>query len=357
MIPTSATSQLIPTLFLASVAVSSLVQDSLKRAIKSNLQRLQLDEKSAPSSSDFEELISHRDDSWIDISDQQWSDDKKAVKQFSWLNPHIAKAIWRKRDICFLNKSATDEIQVSRQVLSNPTKFKWEIPIAHLIKRDPDYQSWGDSSLSSAGGFSIDLDYWWEVDWPEEVRKRTLKFKDTPENKRYTGKDGFLKKKLIDINMLEHATIIINFACATFAYLLLNEATRPKQPVLLNWADNKSAKSWTKKAARHSIGSKALSRILARLMLHSLLGINCDFIPTEENIIADGISRLKSKNFFDINRLMQEFPQLMHCRRFHISPEFLSEVCSALCSGNAKAVTEMLEFEQLILKKSISVTG
>ena len=76
----------------------------------------------------------------------------------------------------------------------------WETPIAHVIPQLPTTTAFGDSCLEGAGGYSIELGFWWHIDFPTEVKQCTLLFK--PDNK-----DG----KLISINVLEFVTVIINY--------------------------------------------------------------------------------------------------------------------------------------------------
>ena len=134
--------------------------------------------------------------------------------------------------------------------------------------------------------------------------------------------------------------IIINYAASAQAHKENTDENKSPQPVMLNHADNTSAKAWTRKAAKHSKGAKALNRILARLMMNQNLGINAQFIEGAKNVLADRISRVHEKNsFLDFKILKQEFPQLESSRRFHPAPALLSEICQALCAGKAGDMT------------------
>ena len=103
--------------------------------------------------------------------------------------------------------SLVQEIKLLIIVLSKPKLYKWETPIAHLVRREPDFKAWGDSCLYAAGGFCLDLKFWWQLDWPEEIYSKTLKF--VRNNK---------KGELISINLLEYATILITYAACTVAF-------------------------------------------------------------------------------------------------------------------------------------------
>ena len=99
------------------------------------------------------------------------------------------------------------ELQMLRDIFSNPTDYPWTVPIAHLIPRDPTFSAWGDSSLYAAGGFSLDLQFWWYLDWPPVIELRTLKYYSVSRKDPVTN-------ELISINLLEFAVIIINYAIA-----------------------------------------------------------------------------------------------------------------------------------------------
>ena len=63
------------------------------------------------------------------------------------------------------------------------------------------------------------------------------------------------------------------------------------------------------------------------LLVNTPLGINAKWISGEENVVADGISRLKLTNAdrtYNYSRLKQDFPQLANCRAFQPSPKLLS---------------------------------
>ena len=167
------------------------------------------------------------------------------------------------------------------------------------------------------------------------IQVRTLKFFVVNKKDPGTG-------ELISINLLEYATIIINFAAATLSII-----TRPTLlskgnpfPALLNWADNMSANSWTRKSCTASYAGRCLSRLLCSLCLNNPLGLNADFIAGIDNIVADMISRLHpvpgtGPNF---SALFQAFPSLTACRRFHPSPELLSRLMQALLSEAAPVI-------------------
>ena len=66
----------------------------------------------------------------------------------------IAKAIWNSKEKAFITKELRKELILIESILKN-SQIRWATPISHMVARDPDFQSWGDSSLTHAGGFPM----------------------------------------------------------------------------------------------------------------------------------------------------------------------------------------------------------
>jgi hypothetical protein len=217
------------------------------------------------------------------------------------------------------------ELLMIRQIMEKPDTYRWSFPIAHLIPRTADYNAWGDSSLYGAEDFLLDLAFWWQYEWPQNIQDRNITTIKTWDP--VTG-------DTISINSLEYATVLINYAAATDAFALITSANKPQYPVLLNWADNTAAISWTKKMCESSEGGKALSRILCSQMINNTLGLNASHVADVDNIIADRISRVHPSNTNpEFAVLMQEFPTLKSCRRYHPNPKLVLQISQALLSG------------------------
>ena len=71
--------------------------------------------------------------------------------------------------------------------------------------------------------------------------------------------------------------------------------------------------------------------------MNNRLGLNAKFLAGDKNVIADKISRVHpvSGNAPNFKKLIQEFPALTNCRRFHPSKDLLSCLFSALLKGQA----------------------
>ena len=243
----------------------------------------------------------------------------------------IAKAIWSSTVKCFITKSLRAELKLLADIMQNKD-FAWETPIAHLIPRMPDFEAWGDSSIEAAGGFSLDLKFFWHLKWPDCITSRTLKYFNI------RSKEG---EKIISINLLEYAVIIINYAVVTSIIKEKKLCEKYKYQSLLNWSDNKTAISWTKKAAISTESGKALSRIFCSLCINN--NINCvpDYINTKENVVADKISRSDNLFAMDLQKIMQEHTELQRCRRYQLNPEFLSCLTQALLHGQSPPLGQL----------------
>ena len=163
--------------------------------------------------------------------------------------------------------------------------------------------------------------FWWYIEWPREVRERTLL------HIRERGHPD-----LISINVLEYATIIINFVAATYFFTKVAPNTKDPYPVALIEADNTSAESWTLKGCKSSTIGRELGLLQCALMIQNPVGICTGRVTMEENFIADGISRVENSQDADsfFHSLVQDFPLLRSCQRFHPSAELVSSVTHIL---------------------------
>jgi hypothetical protein len=224
----------------------------------------------------------------------------------------------------FINRTLRAELQLVESALSSPW-IDMSRPIAHFVQRDPSGIAWSDSSLDAAGGYSVDMKFWWYIQWPEEVRQRTLRFvKNNSTN------------TLISINVLEYAALIINYVASTHYFLNHKDPEDPYPSVLL-YADNTTAESWLRKSCKNSFVGRALGRLQCSLMINNPVGINVDHVTTKDNVVADRISRIKqyTDTIPDFQSLLQDFPQLSSCNRFHPSAELISLVMDVLLQRNS----------------------
>lgn len=221
-----------------------------------------------------------------------------------------------------INKTMRAELDFFRDKLRPDSGLTWETPIAFVIRRTPTATSYGDSCLDGGGGYSIGLKFWWHLEFPSKVVRRTLRHKTD-------NSDG----QLISINVLEFVTVIINY-CAALTVFELEKVTSDPHPILLNACDNISAMNWTIHKCKSSKTGRLLARFFCCLLIESDVGINSTWISTHENFVADDISRLRreakanSTNHFSFSyqQLKQKYSELQACRFFQPSPELESMI-------------------------------
>ena len=98
--------------------------------------------------------------------------------------------------------------------------------------------------------------------------------------------------KLISINILEFVVEIINYAAVTLLFRNDPALCQHNYPILLNWTDNISSKTWLRKTATRTVKGKSLQHILCSLMINNPVGIKAEHIAGSSNILADAISRV-----------------------------------------------------------------
>jgi hypothetical protein len=216
----------------------------------------------------------------------------------------------------------------------------------------PTFTSFGDSCLKGVGGYSILLGFWWNIPFPEAVKQHTLLHKQD-------NKDGLL----ILINVLEFVTVIINY-CATLHMVSTTSATDDPYPVLLNVTDNALALSWTTGACKKSKVGRMLACFFCLLMINLPLGINSKWISTDDNKIADAISRIKKESanedsppFFDYSSLTQRYPELIHCSSFTIQPKLILLIWEIVLTKRWPCHDKIRRLRLKLLGKLITSSG
>ena len=258
----------------------------------------------------------------------------------------LARAVWNSNQRHFISKSLRMELKYLANILLQPEKFHWSSPIAHLIPRDPEFYCAGDACLTGAGGYSRNAHFWWFLAWPAEVVASTLKA--------FTVRVQIDIDKFISINLLEYATILINYAATSQA--LSDGLIRSPQPYPMVHidADNTTAVSWTKKAVSANQKSKALSLVFVNLTLNNCLGVSSAHIAGDKNILPDLLSRINSSpSATTLPQIFQKFPWLTSCRQFHPSPALVSCLLSALLHGRAPGLTELTTLGHFAPAKNI----
>ena len=98
-------------------------------------------------------------------------------RHISFALKKAARMVHHSKHKFVINLSMRQEIEFFQDKLHPNSTIIWETPISHVIPCAPTATAFGDSCLERAGGYSIKLGFWWHIDFPEEVKRRTLLFK------------------------------------------------------------------------------------------------------------------------------------------------------------------------------------
>ena len=266
-------------------------------------------------------------------------------RRASFAHSKAASLVHRSRSKFRINPVLRRELSLIHQALTTPW-VSFEKPIGHAVDRDPSGKARSDSSLSAAGGYSFDMKFWWHIIWPTEIRQRTHRY-----FVRIRAENG----SIISINVLEYAAIIITQAAATHFFTVREPRADDPFPVVLYEADNSTAESWAVKACKASSIGRALGRLHCSLMINNPVGTLLGHVTSEDNIIADRLSRATTNPALstEFHSLLQDFPQLHLCRRFQPSHELLSLIMDALLLEN---LADPLEASRRVLSNLGRIT-
>jgi hypothetical protein len=232
------------------------LHQAIYKMLEKNAKRLML-------SPEFRELIQQRDEA---------AGHPTEAVRFHFFSSKVARAIWNCKSHSWITIDIRTELAFITRVLGNPAIYNWSSPIAHLIELEPDNEEWQDACLTGGGRFSFNLRFWWILKWPLEIANRTVRHLQKGDT------------RLISINKLEYASIIITLAASISSWEALPVDQRPIHPMILSWTDNTTAEAWTRKiAGLMGPQGKALARIFAHLLMFSDVRVRAAYIKGEEN--------------------------------------------------------------------------
>ena len=139
----------------------------------------------------------------------------------------------------------------------------------------------------------------------------------------------------MSIYLLEFVVEIINYEAITFLFQNNPGLYKHPFPLLMNWTDNITSKSWIKKAASKTRKGKILKIIAYSLMMNYSVNLKVKHISGVNNVLVDSILSiyLQHNSVVSFDNLMQKFPQMKSWSRFHPSQELISTIYSELLVG------------------------
>ena len=262
------------------------------------------------------------------------SDPAARLRHLRFVEQKMAAAAYDLKTKVWITSELRSELDLLHESLREEYRSWWQVPIAHLIPRIPDFVAYGDSCLTSMGGYCVELKFWWYIAFPPLIQ-------DAAQASTFqTTVYDFDSNESVSINILEFAAIVVSYGIATsilqsHSNLRTSTLIDHDHPTISIHTDNRSAQSWVKKAVSSaSPAGKAVSLLLCQLQLNNRLGLHAHYVRGEDNGIADTISRFHPTHLdFQFSSLCQLYPQLRNCTRFHLDAKMHSSLIAALSLG------------------------
>ena len=84
--------------------------------------------------------------------------------RYRFLQRTIAKQIYKCEASSYIDNAMKSETWIIREILSNLVRYNLSTLIAHVISREPDFITYGNTSIEAAGNFSKYLKFWWTME-------------------------------------------------------------------------------------------------------------------------------------------------------------------------------------------------
>ena len=94
---------------------------------------------------------------------------RKFAKELNFALKTVSKMVNSHLQVYIIIKTMRKELRFIQQALQEGSKIFFEAPIAFIILRTPSASLFKDSSLTSCGGYSIDLCFWCFVPFPDKI--------------------------------------------------------------------------------------------------------------------------------------------------------------------------------------------
>ena len=139
----------------------------------------------------------------------------------------------------YINTTLKLDILFLREIIYEPEKYHLYMPIAHIIKRTPEFSANLDACLTGAGGVSRNTNFWWFLPWLEDIIYMILKA--------FVIRLRVDADTFISINLLEYATILVSYASTLLAWSEKSLSSDQTYPIVRIEAYNITSVAWTKR--------------------------------------------------------------------------------------------------------------
>jgi hypothetical protein len=279
----------------------------------------------------YRQLVQGRDKSFADRIGAPSKGMQKRLDQL--IARAKAKVLWQNHGMYEISGDVRRDLQFLFTYLSDRSN-PWSMSIGHFIKRAPIGCSYGDASTGRGMGFySPTHKFYCVMVWSDELRRAI-------HHKNHTT--------AVHINQLEMVAYIMQLAAVVTAIQhpdqLPNEvAVRlrncPTAPQWLVYVDNMTTKFWGEKGIATKLRGQLLLRIQAALYHTSDVHGHTEYIKSEDNVLADLLSRSPEPPLTDdafstfIAQVLASHPEMKTYYFFLPSQDFLCVLRSVLLTN------------------------
>jgi hypothetical protein len=189
----------------------------------------------------------------------------------------VAQKLWQSTVPIKISAPAIRELHKLQRYAVNH-EFRWEGSIGHMIQRDPDFESYGDASLTAGSGYNLKLRFYFLLFWRPALCQH---FTRTPQDDQFRH-----------INDMEFIVIIVQLA-GILTWMEVNQ-WHGVAPTTLFWSDNTSSAAWAAAAYARSPRLRGLVELYSELLERGRIKPRSAYLTSDANHQADFISRLVS---------------------------------------------------------------
>lgn len=264
---------------------------------------------------------------------------------------------WRRRCIKITAEVLPDLrllYETLRRTTGGQTAVPWSRLIACLVRRDPTGQALSDAAYTGMGGWSPTFRFLWRLTRSDlEKCGFSMKLVDA-----YASEPTHHDDAGLHINLLEFVALIINlWLCVHY---IRRDPSKQGGHVLLLRADNTSALSWLRHAARcHSRPVRNLAYFAHAIFIFSGIydytQLCHNHIAGEANVEADACSR--PEKFPSLDSAISQFSPLQTCQPFLLPFGLLSTIATIISSPKIEGTFEQQMTQLMTLAPHTSPTG